>query len=99
MTLRSTHTASPLDDALRAKYKIDAKTAGVVVVDVDPASAAAGKGVHAGDVIVEVAQDPVTSPTDVAASIERVRKSGRRAVLLRVEDGHGDLRFVAVPLS
>jgi len=28
-----------------------------------------------------------------------VKKSGRKAVLLRVEDGKGDLRFVAVPLD
>jgi serine protease Do len=41
----------------------------------------------------------VSDPDDVAASVAKVRKSGRKAVLLRVEDGKGDLRFVAVPIS
>ena len=36
---------------------------------------------------------------DVGASIDKVKKAGRRAILLRLEDGKGDLRFVAVPLS
>ena len=45
-----------------------------------------------------MAQDAVSSPDDVAKSIDKVKKSGRKAVLLRVEDGKGDLRFVAVPV-
>ena len=61
--------------------------------------AAAGKGIKIGDVIVEAAQDAVKSPEDVAKSVEKVKKAGRKAVLLRVEDAKGDLRFVAVPLS
>ncbi len=33
---------------------------------------------------------------DIAKSVDKVRKAGRKAVLLRLEDGKGDLRFVAV---
>ena len=90
---------APLDDALRAKFTIDAKVKGVVVLEVDQQSPAAQKGVRAGDVIVEAAQDPVSAVADVGASIDKVRKAGRRAILLRLEDGKGDLRFVAVPLT
>ena len=90
---------APLDDPLRKKYNIDAKVKGVVVLEVDPQSPAAQKGVRIGDVIVEAAQDAVSAVADVAASIEKVKKAGRRAILLRLEDGRGDLRFVAVPLS
>ena len=90
---------APLDDALRAKFAIDAKVKGVVVVEVDPQSPAAQKGVHAGDVIVEAAQDPVSAVADVSASIDKVKKAGRKAILLRLEDSKGDLRFVAVPLT
>ena len=90
---------APLDDALRAKFAIDAKVKGVVVLEVDPQSPSAQKGVRAGDVIVEAAQDPVSAVADVSASIDKVKKAGRRAILLRLEDGKGDLRFVAVPLS
>jgi serine protease Do len=90
---------SPLTDELRKKYGFDAKIAGVVIEAVDPQSPAATKGLKAGDVIVEAAQDTVSDPQDVAKSIEKVKKSGRKAVLLRVEDSKGDLRFVAVPVS
>ncbi len=90
---------APLDDALRKKFAVDAKVKGVLVIEVDPQSAAAQKGVKAGDVIVEAAQDPVSAVADVGASIDKLKKAGRRAILLRLEDGKGDLRFVAIPLT
>ena len=89
---------APLTEEARKKYGIDAKLNGVIVEDVDPQSPAAQKGIKAGDVIVEAAQDQVSTPDDVAKRIEKVKKAGRKAVLMRVEDGKGDLRFVAVPL-
>ena len=52
-----------------------------------------------GDVIVEAAQEAVATVADVTKGIEKVRKAGRRAVLLRVEDPKGQMRFVAVPLE
>jgi serine protease Do len=90
---------SPLNAELRKKYGLDEKVQGVVVEAVDPQSPAASKGLKPGDVIVEAAQDAVSDPDDVAKSVEKVKKAGRKAVLLRVEDGKGDLRFVAVPVS
>ncbi|MBL7489298.1 PDZ domain-containing protein, partial [Frankia sp. AgW1.1] len=90
---------SPLTDELRKKYGFDAKITGVVIEAIDPQSPAATKGLKVGDVIIEAAQDTVSDPQDVAKSIEKVKKSGRKAVLLRVEDSKGDLRFVAVPVS
>lgn len=88
-----------LTDELRSKYQIDKKMTGVMVTEVDPASSAAAKNIKAGDVIVEAAQDEVETPADVARSIQKVKKLGRKAVLFRIEDAKGDLRFVAVPLS
>ena len=82
-----------------AMSRLDAKIKGVVVLEIDPQSPAAQKSIKVGDVIVEAAQDQVSTPDDVARSIEKVKKSGRKAVLLRVEDGKGDLRFVAVPVT
>jgi serine protease Do len=89
---------APLTDELRAKHGIDKKVKGVIVLEVDPASPAASKNIKPGDVIVEVAQEPVASLEDIAKGIEKVKKAGRKAVLLRLEDGKGDLRFVAVPI-
>lgn len=90
---------SPLNDELRKKYKVDPKVKGVIVTEIDPASAAATKNIKPGDVIVEAAQEPVTSVEDVSKAIEKVKKAGRKAVLLRVEDAKGEVRFVAVPIE
>jgi serine protease Do len=90
---------APLDDALRTKHGIGKDVKGVIVVEIDKASPAAEKGVRVGDVIVEVAQEAVSSVDDIAKNVERIKKAGRKAVLLRLEDGKGDLRFVAVPVQ
>ena len=90
---------APLTDELRTKHGIGKDMKGVIVVEVDPESPAAEQGIKVGDVIVEVAQEAVTSLDDIAKSVDKVKKAGRKAVLLRLEDGKGDLRFVAVPVE
>jgi serine protease Do len=90
---------APLTDELRTKNNLGKDMKGVIVLEVDPASPAAERGVKVGDVIVEVAQDAVTSLDDISKSVDKVKKAGRKAVLLRLEDGKGDLRFVAVPVQ
>ena len=92
-------TLSVIDDQVRQRFGLDGKVKGVIVTEADPDSPAAQKGIKPGDIIVEAGQDPVNSPDDLGRSVEKIRKSGRKAVLLRVEDGKGDLRFIAVPLS
>jgi len=89
---------APLTDDLRSKYNLDPKTKGVLVTEVDPASPAAEKGIKAGDVIVEIAQEPVNTVDDVAKGIDKVKNAGSKAVLLRLEGGKGDMRFVALPV-
>jgi len=90
---------TPLTDELRRKHGIDKKIKGLIVTEIDPDSPAAQKGVKVGDVIVEVAQEEVSTADDLNKSVEKVRRAGRKAVLLRVEDGKGDMRFVAVPIE
>jgi len=90
---------SPLTDELRTKHSIGKDMKGVIVLEVDPASPAAEKGVKVGDVIVEVAYEAVTSLDDITKSVDKVKKAGRKNVLLRLEDGKGDMRLVAVPVQ
>jgi serine protease Do len=92
-------TLSPMTDELAARYKLPRKATGIVVTEVEPSSAAASKGLKPGDLIVEAAQDQLAKPDDLARSIDKVKRSGRKAVLLRVEDGKGDVRFVALPVE
>ncbi len=90
---------TPLTDELRLKFSIDAKVKGVVITEIDPQSPAATKNLKIGDVIVEAAQDQIDSIDDIAKSIEKVKKSGRKQVLLRIEGSKGDTRFVALPIE
>jgi serine protease Do len=69
--------------------------AGVQVSEVDPSSAAADRGLKAGDIIVEVAGKEVNSAADVD---EAIANSGKKRVLMLVRSGDGQ-RFVSVPLD
>jgi serine protease Do len=90
---------TPITDDLRTKYGLSKTGSGLVVLEVDPASPAAEKGIKVGDVVVEAAQQAVSSIEDLNGSIEKMRQSNRKAVLLRLEDGKGDTRFVAVAIQ
>jgi len=89
---------APITDELREKYKIGADQKGVVVTDVTADGAAAGRGLKPGDVIVEVQQEPVSTPADVQERMDRYRKQNRRTVLMLVQSSEG-LRWVPVPLT
>ena len=86
---------SNLSAELRPQFDIGQDIKGVVVTEVTADSPAAGRGLRAGDVIVEVGQEAVANPADVQQKIRRAREQGRRSVLLLV-DRQGDLRFVAL---
>ncbi len=87
-----------LNEALRRRFDLSDTVRGIVVVDVRQGSAASEKGIRAGDVIVEVSQEEVRTPADVAAKIDEARAEGKRSVLLLI-DREGDLRFVALTLE
>jgi serine protease Do len=88
-----------LDEELRKRFKIKDTVKGVVITAVDPASNAAEKRLAPGDVIVEIAQEPVNSAEDVKKRIEKLRKDGRRSALLLVANAEGEVRFVALSLQ
>ncbi len=91
-------TLSPLSTELRQKFSLSDSAKGVVILDVDKDSAAADRGLRAGDVIVEAAQQEVTEPGQIAGKIAAEKKSGRKSILLLIER-KGDLRFVAIRLG
>src|SRR5437868_11967240 len=71
---------------------------GVVVMTIDPESAAADRGLKRGDVILEVAGKSVKDTSDVQAAIETARKDKKKSVLMRLRSGDAS-RYVAVPLA
>jgi serine protease Do len=88
-----------LSKDLRTKYKIKDSVKGVIVTGVDGASDAAEKRLSAGDVIVEVAQEAVSSAADIKKRVDQLKKDGKKSVLLLVANGEGELRFVALSVQ
>lgn len=82
----------------RAAYNIPDDVEGVVVTKVKTGSEAVEKGMAAGDVIVEINQQPATDPKTALEIIDSAKKSGRNSVLLLV-NREGDVRFVALRLN
>jgi len=83
---------------LKKRFKLDEKTKGVVVTNVERDSAAAEKGLRPGDVIVEVTQEEVSHPAQVLDKVKAAVAAGRKSVLLLLE-GQGGLRFVVVKIG
>jgi len=69
---------------------------GVAIVGVDPNGTAASQGLTVGDVILDVAGKPVSTPQDVKSGIESMKSQGKKAVMMRIQTADG-ARFVAVP--
>src|SRR5262249_9682884 len=84
-----------MSEALRQKYNIADEASGVVVTDVDVKSNAATKGLKAGDVIVEIDQNAVSTPADVQKRVATAKANGYKVVTLLVYR-QGDFQWVAV---
>ncbi|MEK9671716.1 MAG: Do family serine endopeptidase [Rhodospirillaceae bacterium] len=91
-------TLSAIDDNAMKKFKLSNDAKGVLVTDVLGAGPAAEKGVRPGDLIVEVGQEEVANPDDVARKVKEARDAGRKSVLLLIQ-GQNGLRFVAIRLT
>jgi serine protease Do len=88
-----------LSDDIRKKFKIRDTVKGIVILGIEANSPAANKRLNPGDVIVEIAQEPVQSADDFQTKVDRLRKDGRPSALLLVASADGDLRFVALSLQ
>jgi serine protease Do len=84
---------------LRRRFGIKDTVTGVVIVNVDPNSPAADKRLKAGDVVVEIGQQPVSTPADLVKQIEALKKDGKKSALLYVADPQGDMRYVALSID
>src|SRR5262245_23077163 len=90
---------SNLTNELRKRYKIKDSVKGVVITAVEDGSAASDKRLSAGDVIVEVAQEPVANAADVQKKIDQLKNDGRKSALFLIANAEGEVRFVALSLQ
>jgi serine protease Do len=91
-------TAQDLTPGLRDRYDIAADVkGGVVVVAIEPNTAAAGSGLEEGDVIISINNKPVQSMADAKALITgkgvvglRVSRKGAKQFIVIREDGKNE---------
>ena len=88
-----------LTDALRKKHNIKDTVKGVLIAGVDENSAAAEKHLVPGMVIAEVQQQPVSNATELQQRIDKLKKDGKKSVVLLVVTPEGDPTFVALSLQ
>lgn len=88
-------TVVDLSEGAAERFGLDPKTEGVVIAEVSRNSDAALKQVQAGSIIREVNQKAVTNTGDLQKLVHEARESGKKSVLLLLEQ-EGEMRFVAV---
>jgi serine protease Do len=81
-----------------AKSVAGAGSDGVVITNVEPNGPGAERGMRSGDVILEVAGKPVSSPDQVRDAFDGARKDNKNVVLMRVKR-ENNTRFVTLPVS
>jgi serine protease Do len=84
---------------LRKKHNIKDKVKGVLITGVDSNSAAAEKRLVPGMVIAEVQQQPVGTAVELQTRIDKLKKDGKKSVVLLVVTPEGDPTFVALSLQ
>ncbi|MGI9436494.1 MAG: DegQ family serine endoprotease [Geminicoccaceae bacterium] len=88
-------TIASLTDEMRERFELPGESRGVVITEVNEGSTAGEENLRPGDVIVEVGQEEVNSPPEVAAKVNQAQEEDKKSVLLLI-DRKGDLRFVAL---
>jgi serine protease Do len=89
---------TPLTPQIAQSVGVSPNTTGVVVVQANPASDAAGKGLQRGDVITTVNRVAVANAADVAKQVAAAKAAGKTSVLLWVQR-RALGRFVSVGIN
>jgi serine protease Do len=84
---------------MRTAFALDQHAGGVLITDIDLGSDAAVRGLRAGDRIVAVGGDKVTTLGDVNLAIEQAKARKRDLVLLFVETPQGQSAHLTVKLT
>jgi serine protease Do len=75
-------TLGPLGSEMARRLRVPAGTRGVLITDVDPASAAAREGVRPGDVILKVNGQAVEAVRDASQALQAIKQGGAARLLL-----------------
>jgi serine protease Do len=86
-----------LTENTRRQFDISCDTQGALVFDVEPQSPAAEKGIHPGDIIIEVNQEETTNLQQAITFLKKVEKEHKKRVLLLI-NRNGEPRYISIPI-
>jgi serine protease Do len=89
---------TPATPAVRQELGLSEQQEGLIVVDVKSGSAAAKYAIRAGDVLVDVNNEPVASVEGLKKAFEKARAAGRKFALVKVMRGK-ETAFITLPTS
>ena len=84
-----------ISDDLRSKFGIPENLNGVLILNVRSETDASDKGILPGDIIIEVSQNKVFSPSDVEMRVDEEIKSSRDFALLLI-NRKGTLSYICL---
>jgi serine protease Do len=90
---------APIDDAARHAFGIGRDSTGAVVQQIAENGAAAEAGLNVGDVIVQVQQQKISEPDDVARVLASARQQQRHFVALLMQRNVEGLRWLAMSIE
>jgi serine protease Do len=90
---------SGITPELRNQLELPDDVRGVVVIAVNPASLAAGRGIRPGTVIAEVHNEAVDAPRDFVRRVATLKAEGRRSAVFLVLNASGQRRLIALDLA
>jgi serine protease Do len=73
----------PLSGQIRYQYRIPSYVNGVLIEDIKPLSKAEKVGFQAGDVIIQIEDDPVNSIQDLQSALKKYKKQPKRIYVNR----------------
>jgi serine protease Do len=89
---------SNITEDMRSKFGIPENVSGVLVVNVKAETDAAEKGILAGDIIIEISQNKVYTPSDVSMRVVEEINAERDFALILI-NRKGNLSYIAVKIS
>jgi serine protease Do len=92
-------SVGPLSAQARTRLRLSPNESGVLVLEVDPDSRAAERGIRPGDAILTANNEEIRSAEDLDAAIATARAAGRSFIGLFVQSQSGGGGFVPLPLG
>ncbi len=89
---------SPLTSELRQRAGVPKSVKGVVVTGIEDSSPLAEIGIQPGDVIVQVNQQPVTTPHQAETKLKEAQSGANKNLLLLI-NRHGTNQYLALSMS